>query len=83
MRSTVPSSVVGVPRWAPAFPHWCPRSCSWSCSARLVGGTSLAAPIWAALTALRKQFLVEHGGKALGNLNPLLAQRHTGYECED
>ncbi|MGO9354712.1 MAG: protease pro-enzyme activation domain-containing protein [Mycobacterium sp.] len=37
-----------------------------------VGGTSLSAPIWAALTALMNQYLVEHGGKALGNLNPLL-----------
>lgn len=37
-----------------------------------VGGTSLAAPIWAALTALMNQYLLEHGGKALGSLNPLL-----------
>ena len=37
-----------------------------------VGGTSLAAPIWASLTALMNQYLVEHGGKALGNVNQLL-----------
>jgi kumamolisin len=37
-----------------------------------VGGTSLATPIWAALTALMNQYLLEHGGSALGNLNPLL-----------
>ncbi len=37
-----------------------------------IGGTSLAAPIWAALTALMNQYLLENGGKALGNLNPLL-----------
>jgi kumamolisin len=37
-----------------------------------VGGTSLAAPIWAALAAVMNQYLLEHGGKALGNLNPLL-----------
>jgi kumamolisin len=37
-----------------------------------VGGTSLATPIWAAMTALMNQYLLEHGGKALGDLNPLL-----------
>jgi kumamolisin len=39
----------------------------------LVGaGTSQAAPIWAALTLLMNQYLVAHGGRPLGNLNPLL-----------
>jgi kumamolisin len=35
-------------------------------------GTSQAAPIWAALTVLMNQYLVAHGGKPLGNINPLL-----------
>lgn len=39
----------------------------------LVGaGTSQAAPIWAALTVLMNQYLVAHGGRPLGNINPLL-----------
>jgi kumamolisin len=39
----------------------------------LVGaGTSQAAPIWAALTVLMNQYLLAHGGHALGHLNPLL-----------
>jgi kumamolisin len=39
----------------------------------LVGaGTSQAAPIWAALTVLMNQYLRAHGGRPLGNLNPLL-----------
>ena len=39
----------------------------------LVGaGTSQAAPIWAALTTLMNQYLEAHGGRALGNLNPML-----------
>jgi kumamolisin len=39
----------------------------------LVGaGTSQAAPIWAALTVLMNQYLLAHGGHALGDLNPLL-----------
>jgi len=39
----------------------------------LVGaGTSQAAPIWAGLTVLMNQYLVAHGGRPLGNVNPLL-----------
>jgi kumamolisin len=39
----------------------------------LVGaGTSQAAPIWAALTVLMTQYLSAHGGRPLGNLNPML-----------
>lgn len=38
------------------------------------GGTSVSAPIWAALTALMNQYLTEHGGAAVGDLNPLLYQ---------
>ena len=36
------------------------------------GGTSLAAPIWAGVTAVMNQYLLEHDGQLLGNLNPLL-----------
>ena len=36
------------------------------------GGTSLAAPIWAGATALMNQYLVENGGRLIGDLNPLL-----------
>ena len=36
------------------------------------GGTSQAAPIWAALTAVMNQFLAANGGHAIGDLNPLL-----------
>lgn len=35
-------------------------------------GTSQAAPIWAALTVLMNQYLAAHGGRPLGDLNPLL-----------
>ncbi|WP_163690873.1 S53 family peptidase [Mycolicibacterium gadium] len=38
----------------------------------LGGGTSQSAPIWAAMTALMNQYLVEHGGHQIGNANPLL-----------
>jgi kumamolisin len=39
----------------------------------LVGaGTSQAAPIWAGLTVLMNQYLSAHGGRPLGNLNPML-----------
>ncbi|WP_082135806.1 S53 family peptidase [Mycobacterium sp. EPa45] len=36
------------------------------------GGTSLAAPIWAGLTALMNDYLRRNGGGAIGELNPLL-----------
>lgn len=36
------------------------------------GGTSLAAPIWAGITAVMNQYLVERGGRLLGDINPLL-----------
>jgi kumamolisin len=39
----------------------------------LIGaGTSQAAPIWAALTALMNQYLRAHGGQPLGDINQLL-----------
>lgn len=36
------------------------------------GGTSLAAPIWAGITAVMDQYLIEREGRPLGELNPLL-----------
>lgn len=36
------------------------------------GGTSQAAPIWAALTAVMNQYLLENGGSLIGDINPLL-----------
>ncbi len=37
-----------------------------------VGGTSAAAPMWAALIALTNQYALAHGGNNLGFLNPTL-----------
>ncbi|MGV0793927.1 S53 family peptidase [Mycolicibacterium sp. XJ1819] len=42
------------------------------------GGTSQAAPIWAALTALMNQYLLANGGQLLGDLNPLLYRVASG-----
>lgn len=36
------------------------------------GGTSLAAPLWAGITAVMDQYLRDHNGQLLGDLNPLL-----------
>jgi subtilase family serine protease len=36
------------------------------------GGTSQAAPIWAAIAALTNQYIAKHGGKKLGFYNPAL-----------
>jgi kumamolisin len=36
------------------------------------GGTSQSAPIWSGLAAVMNQYLVENGGRLLGDLNPLL-----------
>lgn len=36
------------------------------------GGTSQAAPIWAGMAALMNEYLVENGGRPLGDINPLL-----------
>jgi len=36
------------------------------------GGTSLSAPMWAGFTALMNAYLEQHGGKAVGFLNPTL-----------
>jgi kumamolisin len=36
------------------------------------GGTSQAAPLWAGMAAVMNQYLLENGGRLLGDLNPLL-----------
>ena len=36
------------------------------------GGTSLAAPLWAGMTAILNQYLQENGGRPLGDLNKLI-----------
>lgn len=43
-------------------------------------GTSQAAPIWAALTVLMNQYVKANGGRALGNLNPLLYRVAAGAD---
>jgi len=36
------------------------------------GGTSMSAPIWAGIAAVITQYLSDHGGRPLGDINPLL-----------
>lgn len=43
-------------------------------------GTSQAAPIWAALTVLMNQYLKTNGGRALGNINPMLYKVAAGAD---
>jgi kumamolisin len=43
-------------------------------------GTSQAAPIWAALTVLMNQYMATNGGRALGNINPLLYRVAAGAD---
>ncbi len=43
-------------------------------------GTSQAAPIWAALAVLMNQYLKANGGRALGNLNPMLYRVAAGSD---
>nr|WP_238396595.1 S53 family peptidase [Mycolicibacterium sp. CBMA 234] len=38
----------------------------------LAGGTSMSAPIWAGMAAVIDEYLLDHGGRLLGDLNPLL-----------
>jgi kumamolisin len=38
------------------------------------GGTSQAAPLWAGIGAVMNQYLIENGGRRLGDLNPVLYQ---------
>jgi kumamolisin len=42
------------------------------------GGTSQAAPLWAGIAAVMNQFLVANGGRALGDLNPVLYRLAAG-----
>ena len=49
---------------------------------RIGGGTSQAAPIWAALTVLMNQYLQAHGGKPVGDINPLSEPRRD-RSCPD
>jgi len=44
------------------------------------GGTSLSAPIWAGITAVLNQYLVENGGRLIGDLNPLLYEVAQGAQ---
>ena len=44
------------------------------------GGTSQAAPIWAGMTALMNQFLVDNGGRTVGDINPLLYRMAQGSQ---
>ena len=44
------------------------------------GGTSLSAPIWAGITAVLDQYLLENGGRRIGDLNPLLYEVAQGAE---
>lgn len=36
------------------------------------GGTSMSAPIWAGFAAIMNQFLIESGGRLIGDINPIL-----------
>lgn len=42
------------------------------------GGTSQSAPLWAGMAAVMNQYLIANGGRALGDLNPLLYQIASG-----
>jgi kumamolisin len=42
------------------------------------GGTSQSAPIWAGLAAMMNQYLVQNGGRLIGDLNPLLYRMAAG-----
>jgi len=43
-------------------------------------GTSQAAPIWAGLAVLMNQYLLDHGGRAIGEFNPLLYEVAAGSQ---
>ena len=63
----------GSPPMSRRSPTRSPASRSCSTSKQLVGGgTSQSAPIWAGLAAVMNQYLIANGGRALGDLNPLL-----------
>lgn len=46
----------------------------------LGGGTSQSAPIWAGMTALMNQYIVDNGGQTLGHINPLLYRQARGSQ---
>lgn len=41
-------------------------------SPKIGGGTSQSAPIWAAMTVLMNQYVIDNGGRSLGDINTLL-----------
>ena len=43
-------------------------------SPKIGGGTSQSAPIWAAMTVLMNQYVIDNGGRPLGDINTLLYQ---------
>lgn len=47
---------------------------------RIGGGTSQAAPIWAGMTALMNQYIVDNGGRTIGDINPLLYRMARGSQ---
>ena len=47
---------------------------------RIGGGTSQAAPIWAGMTALMNQYIVDNGGRTIGDINPLLYRMAQGSQ---
>jgi kumamolisin len=51
-----------------------------ACTANVYGGTSFAAPMWAAYMALVNQQLTMDGYKPLGFLNPYLYRQNTTSE---
>ncbi|MEV0670864.1 S53 family peptidase [Mycobacterium sp. NPDC050441] len=42
------------------------------------GGTSQSAPLWAGMAAVMNQYLIANGGRALGDLNPMLYRIASG-----
>ena len=41
-------------------------------SPKIGGGTSQSAPIWAGMTVLMNQYVIDNGGRPLGDINTLL-----------
>ena len=69
----------GSPPMSPPSPTRSPASRSCSTRQQLVGGgTSQSAPIWAGLAAVMNQYLLENGGRRLGDLNPAAVQGRRG-----
>lgn len=49
-------------------------------SPNIGGGTSQSAPIWAAMTVLMNQYVIDNGGRPLGDINTLLYRVAEGAE---